>query len=96
MAPWDAEARAPGVAGADLWLAEAAIPCRPGHASISRNDLSESLFIQTRGVLKKALMAQLRTTRQMRQAKGGTTKHQIARLTACERCTAITAAKTAC
>src|SRR6516162_2086553 len=43
-----AEARAPVVAGADLWLAEAAIPCRPGHASISRNDLSESLYPDTR------------------------------------------------
>src|SRR6516165_10363319 len=75
-----AEARAPVVAGADLWLAEAAIPCRPGHASISRNDLSESLFIQTRGVLKKALMAQLRTTRQMRQAKGGTTKSGLGQI----------------
>src|SRR5215467_10965542 len=43
-----AEARAPVVAGADLWLAEAAIPCRPRHASISRNDLSESLYPDTR------------------------------------------------
>src|SRR5262249_36652631 len=30
------------------WLAEAAIPCRPRHASISRNDLSESLYPDTR------------------------------------------------
>jgi hypothetical protein len=30
--------------------------------------------VQTRGVLKKELMAHLRTARQMRQAKGGTTK----------------------
>jgi hypothetical protein len=43
-----AEARAPVVAGADLWLAEAAISCRPRHASISRNDLSESLYPDTR------------------------------------------------
>src|SRR5262249_51743579 len=43
-----AEARAPVVAGADLWLAEAAIPCRPRHASISRSDLSESLYPDTR------------------------------------------------
>src|SRR5262249_60190794 len=33
-----------------------------------------SPFIQTGGVLKKPLMARLRRTRQMRQAKGGTTK----------------------
>jgi hypothetical protein len=43
-----AEARAPMVAGADLWLAEAAIPCRPRRAGISRNDLSASLYSDTR------------------------------------------------
>jgi hypothetical protein len=43
-----AEARAPMVAGADLWLAEAAIPCGPRRAGISRNDLSESLYSDTR------------------------------------------------
>ena len=32
-----AEARAPVVTGADLWLAEAAIPCRSRHASRSRS-----------------------------------------------------------
>ena len=31
-----------------LWLAEAAIPCRPRHAGIARNDLSESLYSDTR------------------------------------------------
>src|SRR5262245_43347133 len=38
------------------------------------------LFIQTRGVLKKALMAHLRATRQMRQAKGGTTKSGLGQI----------------
>ena len=41
---------------------------------ISHETIYRSLFIQTRGVLKKELMAHLRTARQMRQAKGGTTK----------------------
>jgi len=60
-----AEARTPVVAGADLWLAEATIPCRPRHASIHET-IYRSLFIQTRGVPKKELMAHLRTARQMR------------------------------
>lgn len=48
--PWGAtmaccaEARAPVVARADLRLAEAAIPCRPTHAVVSRDDLSKSLY----------------------------------------------------
>ena len=74
-----AEARAPVVAGANLWLAEAAIPYRPRYAGISRVDLSE-FFIQTRGVLKKELMAHLRTARQMRQAKGGITKSGLGQI----------------
>jgi len=41
---------------------------------VSHETIYRSLFIQTRGVLKKELMAHLRTARQMRQAKGGTTK----------------------
>ena len=41
---------------------------------ISHETIYRSLFIQTRGVLKKQLMAHLRTGRQMRQAKGGDTK----------------------
>jgi IS30 family transposase len=41
---------------------------------VSHETIYRSLFVQTRGVLKKELMAHLRTTRQMRQAKGGTTK----------------------
>ena len=41
---------------------------------VSHEAIYRSLFIQTRGVLTKQLMAHLRTARQMRQAKGGTTK----------------------
>ena len=41
---------------------------------ISHETIYRSLFVQTRGVLKKQLMAHLRTARQMRQAKGGTTQ----------------------
>jgi IS30 family transposase len=41
---------------------------------LSHETIYRSLFIQTRGVLKKELTAHLRTARQMRQAKGGTTK----------------------
>ena len=43
-----AEARTAVVAGADLWLAEAATPCRPRHADIARNDLSKSLYSDPR------------------------------------------------
>ena len=69
------------VAGADRRLAGlAATPCRPRHADIARNDLLEDLFIQTRGVLKKQLMAHLRTARQMRQAKGGNTKSGLGQI----------------
>jgi IS30 family transposase len=41
---------------------------------LSHETIYRSLFVQTRGVLKKELMAHLRTAWQMRQAKGGTTK----------------------
>ena len=41
---------------------------------LSHESIYRSLFIQTRGVLKKELTAYLRTARQMRQAKGGNTK----------------------
>jgi len=47
---------------------------------VSHETIYRSLFIQTRGVLKKALMAHLRTTRQMRQAKGGTTKSGLGQI----------------
>src|SRR5271167_2338874 len=47
---------------------------------ISHEAIYRSLFIQTRGVLKKELMAQLRTARQMRQAKGGTTKSGLGQI----------------
>ena len=75
-----AEAGAAVVAEADRRLAEAAIPCRPGHAGTSHKSIYRSLFIQTRGVLKKQLMAHLRTARQMRQAKGGTTKSGLGQI----------------
>src|SRR5690242_4251025 len=73
-----AEAHAPLVAAADLRLAEAAIPCRPGHSGIARNDLPKSL--QTRGVLIKELMRSCGTARWMRQAKGGTTKSGLGQI----------------
>ena len=38
---------------------------------VSHETIYRSLFVQTRGALKKELMAHLRTARQMRQAKGG-------------------------
>ena len=41
---------------------------------LSHKTIYRSLIIQTRGVLKKELMAHLRPARQMRQAKGYTTK----------------------
>jgi IS30 family transposase len=47
---------------------------------ISHEAIYRSLFIQTRGVLKKELMAHLRTARQIRQAKGGTTKSGLGQI----------------
>jgi IS30 family transposase len=47
---------------------------------ISHETIYRSLFIQTRGVLKKQLMVHLRTARQMRQAKGGTTKSGLGQI----------------
>jgi IS30 family transposase len=47
---------------------------------ISHETIYRSLFIQTRGVLKKQLMTHLRTARQMRQAKGGTTKSGLGQI----------------
>jgi IS30 family transposase len=47
---------------------------------VSRETIYRSLFVQTRGVLKKELMAHLRTARQMRQAKGGTTKSGLGQI----------------
>jgi transposase, IS30 family len=47
---------------------------------VSHEVIYRSLFIQTRGVLKKELMAYLRTGRQMRQAKGGTTKSGLGQI----------------
>ena len=47
---------------------------------VSHEAIYRSLFVQTRGVLKKELMAQLRRGRQMRQAKGGSTKRGLGQL----------------
>jgi len=47
---------------------------------VSHETIYRSLFVQTRGVLKKALMAHLRRARQMRQAKGGTKKIGLGQL----------------
>ena len=47
---------------------------------VSHETIYRSLFIQTRGVLKKQLMAHLRTARQMRQAKGGMTKSGLGQI----------------
>src|SRR5262249_42694623 len=60
------------------WL-KRQFPAAPG-MQVSHETIYRSLFIQTRGVLKKTLMAQLRTTRQMRQAKGGTTKSGLGQI----------------
>ncbi len=47
---------------------------------LSHETIYRSLFVQTRGVLKKELMAHLRTARQMRQAKGGTRRSGLGQL----------------
>lgn len=44
------------------------------HMQVSHETIYRSLFVQSRGVLRKELMAQLRSARQMRQPKGGTAK----------------------
>ncbi|MGH9423266.1 MAG: IS30 family transposase [Thermoanaerobaculia bacterium] len=44
---------------------------------ISHETIYKSLFVQARGALKKELMAHLRTQRQLRQAKGGTSKQGL-------------------
>jgi IS30 family transposase len=47
---------------------------------LSHETIYRSLFIQTRGVLKKELTAHLRTARQMRQVKGSTTKRGLGQI----------------
>jgi IS30 family transposase len=47
---------------------------------VSHETIYRSLFVQARGVLKKELMAHLRTARQMRQAKGGTAKNGLGQI----------------
>ena len=44
---------------------------------ISHETIYKSLFVQARGVLKKQLMLHLRRRRQLRQARGGTTKQGL-------------------
>jgi IS30 family transposase len=47
---------------------------------LSHETIYRSLFVQARAVLKKELMAHLRTARQMRQAKGGTVKNGLGQI----------------
>jgi IS30 family transposase len=47
---------------------------------LSHETIYRSLFVQTRGALKKELMAHLRTRRQLRQAKGGVTKSGLGQI----------------
>ena len=47
---------------------------------LSHETIYRSLFVQTRGVLKKELMTHLRTKRQLRQAKGGVTKSGLGQI----------------
>ena len=68
-----AKARAAMVAAANLRLAEAGVLNPPRHADI-HEAIYRSLFIQTRGVLKKELTAQLRTARRMRRPKSHNAK----------------------
>ena len=74
-----AEARAPMVACADLWLAEAAIPCRPRRAGISRSDLSESLYSDTRRAEEAADGAPAYSAADA-PSKGGTTKSGLGQI----------------
>jgi IS30 family transposase len=60
------------------WLKQQS-PAGPG-MQVSHETIYRSLFIQARGVLKKELMAHLRTARQMRQAKSGTTKSGLGQI----------------
>lgn len=60
------------------WL-KRAFPADEG-MQLSHESIYRSLFVQTRGVLKKELMAHLRTARQMRQAKGGTAKNGLGQI----------------
>ena len=47
---------------------------------LSHETIYRSLFVQTRGVLKKELMGHLRTKRQLRQAKGGVNKNGLGQI----------------
>ena len=69
-----AEAGAAMVAGTYFRLAEAGVPRTDVGMQISHEAIYRSLFIQTRGVLKKELAAHLRTARRMRRPKSHNTK----------------------
>ena len=60
------------------WL-KRSFPAEEG-LQVSHETIYRSLFVQTRGVLKKELMAHLRRARQMRQAKGGTAKNGLGQI----------------
>ena len=60
------------------WL-KRAFPADEG-MQLSHETIYRSLFVQTRGVLKKELMAHLRTARQIRQAKGGIAKNGLGQI----------------
>jgi IS30 family transposase len=60
------------------WLRQQ-FPTDP-NMQLSHESIYRSLFVQTRGVLKKELTAHLRTGRQMRQAKGGTTRNGLGQI----------------
>jgi IS30 family transposase len=47
---------------------------------VSHETIYRSLFVQARGVLKKELIGHLRTARNIRQPKGGTTKRGLGQL----------------
>src|SRR5271157_1380861 len=73
------EAGAGVVAGQIAGWLKQQFPANHG-MQISHETIYRSLFIQTRGVLKKELMVHLRTARQMRQARGGTTKNGLGQI----------------
>src|SRR5271157_756715 len=73
------EAGAGVVAGQIAGWLKQQFPANHG-MQISHETIYRSLFIQTRGVLKKELMVHLRTKRQLRQAKGGVTKSGLGQI----------------
>ena len=61
------------VAGTDLRLAEAGVSSQSVDMQISHETIYKSLFIQTRGALKKELLRHLRTRRTLRRSRHSTT-----------------------